>query len=115
MGEGQDRRRSSANQEHGNRERALAATSEDSLLGAGGRRDPCGDPRLEEEAGRSEADRSRGTIAFARGERASRPSRRADSRRSLLRGTMMIETETKTEAPKAPAKGVQVTDKALAR
>jgi iron-sulfur cluster assembly protein len=29
--------------------------------------------------------------------------------------TIMIEMETKTEAPKAPAKGVQVTDKALAR
>ena len=28
---------------------------------------------------------------------------------------IMIETETKTEAPKAPAKGVQVTDKALAK
>src|SRR5580700_9819588 len=28
---------------------------------------------------------------------------------------MMIETETKTEAAKAPAKGVQVTDKALAK
>src|SRR5271155_2856284 len=27
----------------------------------------------------------------------------------------MIETETKTEAPKAPAKGVLVTDKAVAR
>ena len=44
-----------ADQEHGDREGAGAASGEDSLLGAGGRRDPGGDSRLEEEAGSRQA------------------------------------------------------------
>ena len=43
MGEGQDGRRSAADQEHRDRERAGAASGEDSLFGAGGRRHPGGD------------------------------------------------------------------------
>ena len=51
MAEGQDRRRSAADQEHRDRQRAEPAAGEDSLLGAGRGRHQGGDHRLQEEAG----------------------------------------------------------------
>jgi hypothetical protein len=53
---------SPANQEHRNREGAFAPSSEDSLFGARGGRNPGRHPRLEEEAGCSQAHSSGGAI-----------------------------------------------------
>src|ERR1700685_2497528 len=81
--EGQDRGRSPANQEHRNREGTFAPASEDSLLGARGRRDPRRHPRLEEEAGRGEADRCRSAIVQVVENGRLAPLRRADARRGI--------------------------------
>ena len=67
VGEGQDGRRGARDQEHGDREGAVAASGEDSLLGAGGRCDSGRDRRLEEEAGSSEAGRSRSKVGDSSG------------------------------------------------
>src|ERR1700735_1485220 len=53
MGQGADGRRSAFDQEHGHRPRVGFASGEDSLLGAGGRRDQGSAWRLEEKAGRA--------------------------------------------------------------
>ena len=53
--QGQDGRRGAGDQEHRHRERTEPAAGEDSLLGAGGRRDQGRDHRLQEEAGQQAA------------------------------------------------------------
>ena len=55
--QGQDRRRSAGDQEHRHRQRAEPAAGEDSLLGAGRRRDQGRHRRLQEEAGRAQVRR----------------------------------------------------------